>query len=189
VLKKEIEILDKFIKNYEIKINQNSNFNLSNKDIENKLSIHEYKKLLNTHTDISKARDVYENDNRIFLDRNDYHFLELKSNLTKLLNLPLKDTGFYLYPPFSYCGWHTNSDEEGHRIYYVYSMEENKSFFRSIDNGNIITKYDKLGWNKNEFDLYKNVDKLNWHCIGSYTNRLSIGFTILENQKTKVTLL
>jgi hypothetical protein len=189
MLKEEIEILDKFIKNYQIRINQGSNFNLSNRDIENKLSLTEYETLLSTYTDISKARDLYENDNRIFLNRNDYHFLELKSNLTKLLNLPLQDTGFYLYPPFSYCGWHTNSDDEGPRIYYVYSMEENKSFFRYINNGNIVTKYDKLGWSKNEFSLYKDVDKLNWHCIGSYTNRLSIGFTILENRKTKETLL
>jgi hypothetical protein len=186
---KEIEVLNKFIKNYKLKINQDTNFNLSNKDIENKLSIHEYNKLINTHTDISKARDVDENDNRIFLDRNDYHFLELKSNLTKLLNLPLEDTGLFFYPPFSYCGWHTNSDNDGHRIYYIYSIEENKSFFRYIKNGEMITKYDNLGWTKNEFLTSNKKSELNWHCVGSYTNRVSIGFKILENQKTKVTLL
>ena len=56
-------------------------------------------------------------------------------------------------------------------MYLVWAEEDNKSFFRWEDprTGEIITKWEKKGWNINRF-----VAPI-WHCLGSWTNRISIG--------------
>ena len=41
-----------------------------------------------------------------------------------------KLSGYNFYPKHGYCGWHTNSDSPGERIYLVYNQEDKKSFFR-----------------------------------------------------------
>lgn len=184
----EILLLDNFFKDYKIQIRNTSNFSFNTNDIEKKLSYEYYEYVRNVFEDLPRARNRHENDNRIFLDENSEKIKELEESLSEINKLKLVKSGFFWYPPFSYCGWHTNSDDAGKRIYYVFSQEENKSFFRYIKNGQLITKYDNLGWTKNEFLVPFKQSELNWHCVGSFTNRISIGFKTLESKKTTISL-
>ena len=88
----------------------------------------------------------------------------------------VQPSGLFIYPINGYCGWHTNDKNKGKRIYIVWAAEDNKSYFRYQDptTKEIKTIWDKKGWKINTFD----VDPSNsyWHCVGSNTTRLSIGF-------------
>ena len=87
------------------------------------------------------------------------------------------------YKPGSYMGWHTNAEGyEAYRFYIVWCDEDNKSFFRVRDpeTGEIITRWEKKGWNFNYFKL-GNKEKPTWHCLYSDCNRFSVGFR-LENE-------
>lgn len=185
----EIEVLDDFLSKYQIKSKLPTNFNFLLKDINNKLSYESYLEVLGEYTDLPKAIHSHNNDNRVYLERNIPEVFELTEKLSEINNVNLVSTGFYWYPPFSYCGWHTNSDNEGRRLYYIYSQEENKSFLRSMKDREMVTKYDNLGWTKNDFRVNSDKENLNWHCVGSYTNRISIGFKVLENTKRTISLL
>lgn len=89
-------------------------------------------------------------------------------------------SGFFLYPENSYMNWHTNYNDPGLRIYVTHVPESDKSFFRyqNPDNGEIITTWDKKGWQAREFIVGDTDETDLWHCVGSYTDRLSIGFKI-----------
>lgn len=184
----EKQVLDNFLSQYKLQIDDITNFKFSTTDIEDKLSYSSYISYKKKYLDIPTARDFDGNDNRVFLERNTDKVKELTETLSDINKLNLINTGFYWYPPFSYCGWHTNSDNEGTRIYYIFSQEENKSFFRYIKDEEVITKYDNLGWTKNQFLASNKQSELNWHCVGSFTNRISIGFKVLENTKTTISL-
>ena len=86
--------------------------------------------------------------------------------------------GIYWYPKNGYCGWHTNSNTKGRRIYLVWAEEDDKSFFRYLDKDTkeVVTKYEKKGWQINDFNI-EDGDNLSWHSVYSNTNRLSLGFT------------
>ena len=86
--------------------------------------------------------------------------------------------GIYWYPKNGYCGWHTNSNKKGRRIYLVWAEEDDKSFFRYLDKDTkeVVTKYEKKGWQINDFNI-EDGDNLSWHSVYSNTNRLSLGFT------------
>ncbi len=98
--------------------------------------------------------------------------------LKKYYKKPIQHRGTYSYHPGSRCGWHTNSNSPGKRIYFTWTEEDNKSFFKYLDNetDQIITKYDKKGWHINEFIIPK--EGVFWHYVGSETCRKSIGFLI-----------
>jgi hypothetical protein len=183
----EIKLLDNFFKDYKIQIRETSNFNFNNRDIEKKLSYEYYEYLKNKFEDLPRARNRHQNDNRIFLEENSQKIKELENSISEINKLNLVKSGFFWYPPLSYCGWHTNSNDTGERIYYVFSQEENKSFFRYIKDGEMVTKYDNVGWTKNQFKVSNIEAQLNWHCVGSYTNRISIGFKV-DNTKKSITL-
>jgi hypothetical protein len=97
---------------------------------------------------------------------------KLIKKINKKYNNKYMDSGLFHYPPGGYCGWHTNSDCLGERIYLVWAEEDNKSFFRyrDLDTGEIITRWEKKGWQVQRFE------PPTWHCVGSYTNRISVGF-------------
>ena len=86
--------------------------------------------------------------------------------------------GTFMYQPGGRCGWHTNSNAPGTRIYLTWAEEDNKSYFKYFDNetNQIVTKYDKKGWHVNKF-IIPREGKL-WHFVGSDTNRKSVGFLI-----------
>lgn len=126
--------------------------------------------------DLFKARKIEGNDNRYPFKRSDLHDLGL--DIGEQLGVRCRSSGFFWYPYGGYCGWHTNNDSEGERIYLVWAQDEGKSFFRYQDpeTKEIITSWDKKGWQIKSFLVSK--EKTLWHCVGSKTNRISIGFKV-----------
>ena len=180
---------------YEVMNNTNLEFNDNSTKSNNKeitfnptkkvrLDIDKLNEIINTFGNLFTGRDggIY-NDNRYTYKRNLSDLWKLIKKLNEIENehngyyIP---SGFYYYPPNGACGWHTNSNNPGKRIYLTYTKEENKSFFRYYDNlkKEIVTKYDKKGWCKNKFTVKQ--EEYFWHCIGSDTNRISIGFNLVE---------
>jgi hypothetical protein len=91
-------------------------------------------------------------------------------------------SGHFLYPPGGFMSWHTNSDKPNKHLYFTYADEEGKSFFRSFDNNEIVTDYDKKGLNIRVFDT-TNAGPLYWHCVYSDCNRYSFGFRLLDTDE------
>jgi hypothetical protein len=86
-------------------------------------------------------------------------------------------SGRIWYPVNGYMGWHTNSNNKGYRIYCTFAREGEKSFFRFRDpeTEEIITSWDKQGWN---FRMFKIGEKPIWHSVFSETDRISIGYSL-----------
>lgn len=139
----------------------------------------EFRNEINIHEDIPCPQTNICKSNRIVYN---YEFADdIINSIIKKLQVSLKEEnvdhrGIYYYPPGSRCGWHTNSNSPGKRIYLTWAQESNKSFFKYYDYklDKIITKYDKKGWQINEFVIPK--EGLFWHYVGSHTTRKSIGF-------------
>lgn len=132
------------------------------------------------HSHYAGAQPLPSTSNR---SRHTRHFANdvirsIKYKLDKYYKKPTQHRGTYSYHPGSRCGWHTNNNSPGKRIYFTWSEEDNKSFFKYLDNetDQIITKYDKKGWHINEFIIPK--EGVFWHYVGSETCRKSIGFLI-----------
>lgn len=151
-----------------------------------RLDLERLNEIKNTFGNLTSGRKGGNyNDNRYTYKR---HLSDLWKLIIKLneiendINGYYIPSGFYYYPPNGACGWHTNSNNPGKRIYLTYAQEENKSFFRYYDNEKkeIVTKYDKKGWFINKFNVRQEEEERFWHCIGSETNRISIGFNLVE---------
>jgi len=140
--------------------------------LKEKLSERKLNHLKEKFTDVEFAKMVGdENQNRWKYRKNRPEINELFKYLEDTDKKRYKPSGLFFTPPGGYCGWHTNSDNPGHRMYLVWAEEDNKSFFKWKDpnTGEIITKWEKKGWNVNKFEAPM------WHCLGSWTNRISIG--------------
>ena len=91
----------------------------------------------------------------------------------------IKISGHWYYPNEGYIGWHTNHDQPNtKRLYITYASEDKKSFFRYLENGEIITCYDNKGITIREFNIPRPPNFF-WHCVGSKCNRYSFGFKII----------
>jgi hypothetical protein len=86
-------------------------------------------------------------------------------------------SGRIWYPPCGFMGWHTNNNNQGQKLYCSFAKEGGKSFFRfrHPETEEIITSWDKEGWN---FRIFTVNEKLLWHCVYSETHRFSIGYTL-----------
>jgi hypothetical protein len=86
-------------------------------------------------------------------------------------------SGRIWYPRNGFMGWHTNSNNQGYRLYCTYARESDKSFFRYCDpiTNEIVTSWDRQGWN---FRIFRIDEKLLWHCVYSETDRFSIGYSL-----------
>lgn len=96
----------------------------------------------------------------------------------------VRPRGVFYYPPHAECYWHTNSDVPGKRVYLTWAEDDDKSFFKYYDNTTekIVTKYDKKGWNINEFDIPE--EGYFWHYIATKdTKRKSLGFIIIPKTR------
>ena len=152
------------------------NPNISNFLLEEKLSGEKLDRLINKHINLPFAKDAGENNqNRWKYDRNYPEVTELLEQFNEIYNSDYRCSGIFWLPPSGYCGWHTNSTNADKRMYLVWVEEDNKSFFRyrDVDTDKVVTVWDKSGWNINQFKIPK--DKHFWHCVGSNTNRISIG--------------
>lgn len=107
------------------------------------------------------------------------HFLQKKFD-----NCSIIHSGDFLYPKNGYMGWHTNADTPYLRCYITYS-ENGDSYFKYRDpiTKEIITDKDNLGWTIRYFDISNKSDELLWHCVYSNTNRISMGYRIINNLK------
>lgn len=171
---------DDIVKNlYKLDIKR-SNYTPLAREIEDVLSSKTLDSIIDEYKDINVASKIADNDNRIALHKNSNEFDIFETEVKKELNVECKQSGFFWYPINSYCGWHTNNNAEGERIYFTWAQEDNKSFFRYQDDetGEIITKWDKKGWKVNRFMVSRETPC--WHCVGSRTNRISIGFKIIK---------
>lgn len=86
-----------------------------------------------------------------------------------------------IYPAENgFMGWHTNRLTPRLRLYINYVDEDDKSFIRYIHpkTGEMITSYDKKGWQARTFDITK--DEPLWHCVRANTRRVSLGFRITK---------
>lgn len=89
----------------------------------------------------------------------------------------VRPSGFFHYPKTGYMGWHTNSDVPCKRMYITWAAEAGKSYFRYYKDGRVITDYDDKGLTFRLFDITDKPPYL-WHCVGSNTDRISIGYRI-----------
>ena len=101
------------------------------------------------------------------------------SAIEKLTNRDAHMSGFFIYPPTGYMGWHTNYKSHGKRLYVTYASEDKKSFFRYRDpeTKEIITDYDDKGITTRQFYVPKKSPYF-WHCVGSDCTRVSFGYHI-----------
>jgi len=86
-------------------------------------------------------------------------------------------SGFFHYPPTGYMGWHTNSDVPCKRLYLTWAPCSGKSFFRYVQDGQVVTDYDDEGITLRSFDITDKPPYL-WHCVGSEVDRISIGYRL-----------
>lgn len=148
------------------------------------VSLYEYKDL---HTNLSyrdkKSPSMFNptNSRTSFYQEMDTIVEILKNEYPN--NLVKKSGGFW-YKPDYYMGWHTNNRRKGTRLYFTYTNENGKSFFRYRDNntGNIITTYDQKGWTVRMFDISNEPNDFYWHSVYSRCNRFSFGFNIEEEE-------
>lgn len=91
----------------------------------------------------------------------------------KLLNAKQVTNRMY-YPPNAMLPWHTNSNLEGVRTYYTFSMEGGIFRYKDIKTGELVSVQDDIGWNVNQFKIPK--DDLFWHTIWAKGRRFSFGF-------------
>jgi len=141
--------------------------------LEEKLSKEYLMYLIDTYKDVNRPRSVPDNYNAFYLTR-DNHTLDF---LHENADSNLRNSGYFWYPPFGYCGWHTNSGGQKYtkRTYFVWAAESDRSFFRTWDGEKINNYWEKAGWNQHTFEVGM------WHCAGSFTNRVSIGFKHLDS--------
>tara|TARA_B100001093_G_scaffold152047_1_gene144805 strand:+ start:1543 stop:2136 length:594 start_codon:yes stop_codon:yes gene_type:complete len=164
-------------------------WNPTNRDLESILSKENLDTIIDRYGDTASAKHIPGNDNRITFDRRieNFDYLEDVTNAIAMsMDIELiSSSGLFWYPPGGYCGWHTNNNREGERLYLAWAYESNKSFFRKWDSekNEIITEWDKEGLNIHRFTVSK--ENPCWHCVGSHTNRFSLGFNLDIRKETK----
>jgi hypothetical protein len=83
-------------------------------------------------------------------------------------------TNNILYYPQSCLGWHTNSDLEGYRTYYTYTLKPGIFRYEDPKLNKIVLDVDNVGWTSRTFLIQK--DKPFWHSVWSDGYRFSFGF-------------
>lgn len=153
-------------------------YNPLDKTVSDKLSIENFRLLKNQYEDITTGNMIPENDNRFTFRSKDFSQISaVGREIEEQLGGQWFSSGTFWYPPNGYCGWHTNSNCVGKRIYIAYAEDDNESFFRYYDaeKDEVVTEWDKKGLNSHYFEV--NPDKPCWHSVGSLnTNRISFGF-------------
>ena len=138
---------------------------------EDHLSREKLESLINYEVPKNETR----NFSRLGLDRTKDEVLKVIQDLFP--DLLVECSGYFLYPPTGFMGWHTNHDNPTDRIYISYATKDKQSFFRYYENGEIITDYDDAGITARRFTVADRPPYF-WHCVGSQCDRISIGFTL-----------
>jgi hypothetical protein len=181
----DCNFLDEFIKDYNtLKINNNISIYPNN---EHNCSDDILFDLINKPNEFENLQKANENKKLIHLERKliqKYnsklvYFLQKKFPHSSILL-----SGNFLYPKNGYMGWHTNADTPYLRCYITYS-ENGDSYFKYYDQltKKTIVDMDNIGWTLRYFKISNKSDELLWHCVYSNTNRISIGYRIINNLK------
>lgn len=88
-------------------------------------------------------------------------------------------TNTMYYAPNSCIDWHTNSDNEGKRVYILFTNKPGIFRYRDPNTGEIIDDYDNVGWTQREFKVTKSAPL--WHCVYSPGPRFAYGFNVNDN--------
>ena len=139
---------------------------------EDHLSREKLESLINYEVPKNETR----NFSRLGLDRTKDKVLKVIQDLFP--DLLVECSGYFLYPPTGFMGWHTNHDAPCERLYINYASVDKKSFFRYFEGGQIVTDYDKIGMNARKFTCPGEPPYF-WHCVGSECDRISFGFKLL----------
>ena len=114
---------------------------------------------------------------------------QIKSKLIRFLaskspSASLIRSGHWYYPPGEGMRWHTNADTPYLRCYLNYSGKGD-SYFKYYDQEQekTVVSQDHRGWNLRTFEIGKQGKDLFWHSVYSNTDRVSLGFRIINNLK------
>lgn len=84
-------------------------------------------------------------------------------------------TNCIAYGPNSKMDWHTNTNNEGLRTYYSFTVKPGRFIYIHPETGQMIVDTDQVGWTVRQFEIRK--DKPLWHCVWADGVRFSFGFT------------
>ena len=105
---------------------------------------------------------------------------EMSLALTTILGARNQAVNVY-YPAGGFMGWHNNWNAAGYNILLTYS-QDGDGFFRYRDpkTHKIITMEDRVGWSckVGYYGRGREPDKVYYHCAGSNSPRLTLGFII-----------
>lgn len=152
-------------------------YNPLNTQVDDILSLSRLKEIQEEYGNVKVGNNIAGNDNRFCFSKGEHPELKNIANyLSEQTGNEWLPSGLFWYPANGYCGWHTNSNRLGARIYYAWADRDNESFFRyyDADKDEVVTQWDKKGINVRQFTVSK--EKPCWHCVGSYANRISFGF-------------
>lgn len=93
-------------------------------------------------------------------------------------------SGHWFYPAGEGMRWHTNADTPYTRCYLNFSANGD-SYFKYYDQElqKTIISQDNSGWNLRTFEIGESGKNLFWHSVYSNTDRVSLGFRIINNLK------
>jgi len=134
-----------------------------------KAAFDNYKDSIPKNSEIKKAS---MNWGAVDMKRMDQPFVQ---EVIKLLGA-YECTNTMYYTPNSCIDWHTNSDNEGTRIYILFTSKPGIFRYKDPTTGEIVDDYDNVGWTQREFK----VDKENplWHCVYAPATRFAYGFNV-----------
>lgn len=93
-------------------------------------------------------------------------------------NNMIRNTGYFVYHKNGFMRWHTNSNEEGKRVYITYPYGEAEFKYWDRDEKKIkVIQENKLIWQMKSFIVSK--QSLLWHSVSTEDLRLSVGYNII----------
>ncbi len=109
--------------------------------------------------------------------------MQQKLNRELISFLGAKNNAVHVYyPENGFMGWHTNWNASGYNILLSYNTEEGGGFFRYLDpiTKEMVTLWDPKGWSVKVgyFGRRSETDKVFYHCAGSRSKRLTLGYVI-----------
>lgn len=72
-------------------------------------------------------------------------------------------------------GWHTNSNDVGKRVYYIFSLEPSVFIYRDSETQEIVQDWDDKGWTARTFLVSDNIRF--WHNVWTSGRRFAFGFS------------
>lgn len=164
--------------------------------VEPKIKAHCRKDLGASGLNLAKELDLARASNTEFCNLTKFRrrvprdqFKSLVVELRGLLHASLPDlrgilrlSGYSLYPPGGFLGWHSNHDKPGLRVYCTWSEADGANFFRYEDprSKEIVTLYEPVGWTVKSFQVPKQDERL-WHCIQSDSLRIALGLRLTRS--------